>query len=496
LESKQIILGFCFAIYQSFRQGIMANIKNKRRDFMKKRIGVPFLALMVSAVMVFAACGAPAPDVVPADAPAAAAAAPAAQGEAPTTETPPAGEAGYILFGHLAYHTGGFGFHGAQFDASVNLAIAEANQDPPLGMPIRPAIHADVGTLGEGAVARRLLEADGVHILYNTAGQYGTYREFILEFVAANDSPLMPSIHGGAVPDKYGGVPGEPLFRGEPQTSEMAMAMLLDFYDMGGRSVVIVASDREEMQQQRLYTVEAAGLLGIEVLAEITVQPGETSYRAEAAQVVMLNPDGVIQFSHAGCSGIFLSNATELGASDMLWYVETNSAFFPFINAATIEAVNAQRTVRWPTIAVADNPAWDHFSSLWYTFWSPAPDQPAHNYYVTSSWDILMLTFLAIEKAGSLNASDWVPAMYAIAAPGGEVVHTYLDGIRLLREGRDIQYVGVVGSLDFTNTGTINMDWVLGSWNPDGTPNYDGPVITRERQNEIISQLTTEWSWD
>ncbi|MCL2856963.1 MAG: ABC transporter substrate-binding protein [Oscillospiraceae bacterium] len=448
------------------------------------------LMIIISVALVLAACT---PAATPPVAPPAAGDAPA--GDAPAGDAPAAtGEP--ILFGHLAYHTGGFGFHGPQFDASVNLAIREANQDPPLGRPISPAWHVDVGTLGEGDAARQLVDAHGVHILYNTAGQYITYRQWILQHVADNDGPLMPSIHGGAVPDKYGGTPLEPLMRGEPQTSEMAMAMLLDFYDMGGRSVVIVASDREEMMQQRAYTIEAAELLGIEVLDVIVIQPGETSYRAEASRVVMHDPDGVIQFSHAGCSGIFLSNATELGASDMLWYVETNSAFQPFVDAATIDAINAQRTVRWPTIAVQDNPAWHHFSALWYDFWDPRPDEPAHNYYVTSSWDILMLTFLAIEKAGSLYASDWVPAMYAIAAPGGEIVHTYLDGIAALRAGREIQYVGVVGTLDFSSTGTINMDWVVGSWNPDGTPNYDGNVITRQRQNEIISQLTTEWSWD
>lgn len=45
--------------------------------------------------------------------------------------------------------------------------------------------------------------------------------------------------------------------------------------------------------------------------------------------------------------------------------------------------------------------------------------------------------------------------MYDVTGGEGEVVHTYADGIAALRAGKDINYDGVTGTMEYTDTGVV-----------------------------------------
>ena len=77
------------------------------------------------------------------------------------------------------------------------------------------------------------------------------------------------------------------------------------------------------------------------------------------------------------------------------------------------------------------------------------------NSYAIQYYDLLVATALAIEKSGKLEAGTWTDAMYEVTSGSGDVVHTYADGIAALREGKDINYDGVTGTMDYTDTGVV-----------------------------------------
>ena len=64
-----------------------------------------------------------------------------------------------ILVGHLTYHTGEYGAWGDFFDAVADFSLSVINEDPPLGRPFG-VIHQDIGTMGEAAAARKLIDSD------------------------------------------------------------------------------------------------------------------------------------------------------------------------------------------------------------------------------------------------------------------------------------------------------------------------------------------------
>lgn len=94
---------------------------------------------------------------------------------------------------------------------------------------------------------------------------------------------------------------------------------------------------------------------------------------------------------------------------------------------------------------------------------------------------MLIVTALAIEKAGKIDADKWANAMYAVTSGPGEIVHTYKQGIAALRAGKEINYDGITGSMEYTKTGVVAGQFGIFRWSADGKleliSNADGKLV-------------------
>lgn len=366
-----------------------------------------------------------------------------------------------IKIGHLSYHTGPFGHLGEMFDSSVAFTIGFVNENPPLGREVI-ALNEDIGTLGEGQVARKLVENDKVQILYNVAGEYMSYRDWLVQFEKDNNGPLLPSIHAGAVDASIGGVAGEPIFRGSPMDTDQALAAALELQKSGAKSVVCIAVENDGMQMQQDAAAAACTALGIEVLGSIDIQPEQTSYRSEASKAQSLNPEAMIIYGAAEDAGTFVKNCAEMGMSTMI-VGETNFMFDEFLNTATLDAIQAQKFVKCVGFTYSEGPAWDFYKAAWDSSEYKDVEDPA-NSYVLAAYDVLNMTMLAIQKAGSTDADAWTAAMYKVSMAPGTKVYTYAEGMEALAKGEDIDYEGVTGSCDYTQTGVISGLYQIYDW--------------------------------
>ena len=93
----------------------------------------------------------------------------------------------------------------------------------------------------------------------------------------------------------------------------------------------------------------------------------------------------------------------------------------------------------------------------------------AGNSYAIQYYDLLVASALAIEKAGSLDADAWVKAMYDVTGGDGKVVHTYADGLAAIRAGEEINYDGVTGTMDYTETGVPAGIYGIFRWTDEET---------------------------
>lgn len=369
---------------------------------------------------------------------------------------------GDILVGHLTYHTGEFGAFGPFFDGVTEVALSKINEDPPLGRPMR-AIHQDIGTVGEARAARKLVDSDGVEILLNPAHGYMSYREFMLETVAANGFPIMPSVHGGAIDGMIGGVPDEPIFRGSPMDTAQGTAALLHAQNAGKQTVVIVGTETAGAQLQKEAALATAEALGMEVLDDFDIQASDSNYRSVVSRIARLEPDAVVIFSSTNAGGSIVKNAAEAGES---WFIvgPTDWQETEFIDTATESALAQHEEVVIAAFSHAENPAWEAYEPFANgSQWSDDVGDVSNSYAI-QYYDLLIATALAIEKAGEIKSESWSQAMYEVTGGDGEVVYTYEDGLAKIRAGEEINYDGVTGTMEYTPTGIVSGLFGIFEW--------------------------------
>ena len=396
----------------------------------------------------------------------------------------------------LAYYTGEFGAFGTSLTEDVVFPVEEViNLDPPLGRPWE-LFHEDLGTAGEAQAARTCLEQHGAEIVVSIAHGYRTYRDFMMEWWEENDSPLGPSVHGGAIPGNLGGKAAEPIFRAQGLDEALGMSGILYAEEIGAESVVVFATQVEGFQLAANAAENAAEAVGIEVLARIDVPAEQPSYGAEAQRIADLAPDAVIVQAGSVESASLIKQAAEAGLS-LNWIGETGWIQTEFMNTLGTEAIASQEAIGFAAFSYDDTtPAWEFFSELWESVPHSAPeDADPTGLYHFSTYDLLVQTALAVEYGGSYLASDWAPAMHEVGDAPGEVCHTYADCLALIRDGQDIDYEGITGNGTYTDGGVNHVVQAYTPFNEDGSAGT--PVILdAERALEIIEQIAVSAECD
>lgn len=366
-----------------------------------------------------------------------------------------------ITVGHLTYQTGPFSDVGPFFDCATDFGIGVINENPPLGRPLE-SIHDDIGTDGESQSARKLIERDNVEILLNPAHEFEAYRDFAEQTVADNNAPLMPSVHGGAIEASIGGTDEVPIFRGAPQDSAQAVAALIQLSNEGAEDVVLLATTIAGSQLQKDAAVRAAEELGMNVVLDLDVQPEQTSYREIVSRIANTDYDAVAMFGVAEDSGVFAKNMAEGGETTTL--VFTSESLNPaFPETATMSAIEQHDNVWVAGFTNAEGEAYDTYSDLWTSSECSEFADP-QNSYALQYYDLLVVTALAIEQAGSTNVDDWVEAMPEVAEGPGTEITTYEEGIEAIRNGEEIDYTGVTGDYNYTDTGVVEGLFGIYEW--------------------------------
>lgn len=453
------------------------------------------LAILLALSLVAAACGsdddaAETTTTAPTETTAATTttAAPTTTTAAPTTEPIKAGE--------LAYYTGEFGEYGPALTADVVFPVEQViNLDPPLGRPIE-LYHEDIGTVGEGQAARILVDEVGVEILISSAHEYRTYRDWLQEVLAEEDRPLMPTVHGGTIPRNLGGAGTEPIFRAQGLDEGLGTFGVLYAEQIGAATIVVFATEVEGFQLAADAAEAAAAEVGIEVLDRINVQPEQSSYRTQAETIAELEPDLVIVQAGSIESATLIKQAAEAGLS-LTWIGETGWIQEEFIKTLGPEPLTSQEGIGYAAFAAnRDTPAWEFYQPLW-------DDTPgygdthgdASEQYHFSTYDMWIITALAIEEAGSTSAAAWAPAMFTVSDPPGTVCYTYPECLALIRAGEDIDYEGVTGPGTFSSGGVNAITPTVFLFAEDGSVGEEIPVDA-DRALEIIDKIAVDADCD
>ncbi|MBL8131327.1 MAG: ABC transporter substrate-binding protein, partial [Anaerolineae bacterium] len=222
----------------------------------------------------------------------------------------------------------------------------------------------------------------------------------------------------------------------------------------------------EGHQLQKNAAISAANALGLSILEVIEVRAELPNYRSAVDQVKALDPDAVLVFVAAVDGGLIVQAAADADLRSMIigtseWQGEE------FLATATVEAIESLEAVWIAAFASADSPAWTFYEPLWSAS-EYASLASAANSYNLQYYDLLNVTALAIEAAGSTAASAWTEFVPLVAEGPGTVVYTYQQGIEALRNGEDIDYSGVSGEMNYTDTGVVSGLFGIFEWTSTG----------------------------
>ena len=452
------------------------------------RVGNSKSARTVIAITVFSLLAAACGGSTATTAPAGSAAATAATSEAPSAAGSPAtGEK--VTVCELAYYTGSFAPYGKALTNDVRFPIEEViNLDPPLGRAWE-LVSEDIGDDHEAQAAKICIEQHKAEILVSIAHQYRTYRDYMMDWWQENDSPLGPSVHGGAIPGNLGGKAAEPIFRAQGLDQALGTYGSLYAQSIGAKNVVIFATQVEGFQLAADAAEKAAGILGLTVLARLDVQPTQPSYRAEAQKIADLKPDAVIVQAGSTESAAIIKGAAEAGLS-LNWIGETGWAEAEFMGTLGTAPIASQKGIGFPSFAPnKSTPAWAFFQPLWDAQTDKAYD--ATGQYAFSTYDLMIQTALAVEMGGSYKASAWAPAMSKVGDAPGEVCYTYADCLALIRAGKDIDYEGVTGPGSYTDGGVNAVTPAYIPFMADGTTG-EPVLLDAQKGLELIDAIKTE----
>jgi branched-chain amino acid transport system substrate-binding protein len=190
---------------------------------------------------------------------------------------------------------------------------------------------------------------------------------------------------------------------------------------------------------------------GGEITGEQKHEEKSASYRAELATLANGGPEALVVIAYAAGSGItIVRQSLENGLFDR--FVGTDG----LRDNKLIEELggeNLQNTFFSSPTSPPGTSAREKFTAAYEAAYETAKDK----IFIEQSYDAAFMLALAIEQAGSTDRAAIRDALTAIATPPGEVIEPgeWAKAKALIADGKEINYEGVGGELDFDEVGDV-----------------------------------------
>ena len=188
---------------------------------------------------------------------------------------------------------------------------------------------------------------------------------------------------------------------------------------------------------------------GGEVTAAVAHELGQASYIAELRDAAKDEPEVLVTIAYPDSGQTLLREAAESGIYDEFMFVDVtkNQTMFDAIGGNHFEGDFGVSPGNPQSTAVQD------FRRIYEERTGGDPNQQL----ISEAFDGATVIALAIEKAGSDDPVAVRDALRPVANPPGEIVGPgdIARALELVREGKDINYVGAAGDIDFDENGDV-----------------------------------------
>jgi branched-chain amino acid transport system substrate-binding protein len=261
--------------------------------------------------------------------------------------------------------------------------------------------------------------------------------------LAISDSATAPSISDLADSDL--------VFRTSPSDAYQGAALAKLARDAGYSKLAVTYSNDDYNAGIAKVFADSFKEMGGTVTAEQVHEPNKASYRSEIATLSGDGAEGLALFAYYGGSGItIIRNSLETGAFGK--FMAADGMF----DVSVIDQIGAENLKDNLMITQsASDPENNSYQIFAKEFAKTGMDPAAP--YASHGYDATFLVALAIEKAGAADRSKISMALREVANAPGEIIRPgeWEKAKALIAEGKDINYEGASGAVDFDDKGDV-----------------------------------------
>ena len=258
------------------------------------------------------------------------------------------------------------------------------------------------------------------------------------------------------------------LFRSVPSDAFQGVALAQVIKEAGFSNVATLYVNNDYGEGLAQSFAKSFEKEGGKVSATLPYEPGNASYRGELAKAAAKGAEVLLLIGYPENGVTILRQALEEGYFREFVYSDGLKA--PEI----IEAIGAKYlngSFGTAPQAMTDTKAATNYLDSYKKEYGEVPPKP----YIDTAYDAVYALALAVQKSGSTKGEDVRDALRFVCNPPGTDVlpGQFAKAKELLAEGKDINYVGASGSLDFDDAGDVSgtfAHWVI----------KDGEIVTEK----------------
>jgi len=244
------------------------------------------------------------------------------------------------------------------------------------------------------------------------------------------------------------------LFRSVPsddfQGVALAQVVTEAAYKVAYKNIAIIYLNNDYGQGLAESFQAAYEKSGGQISVSIPYEPGNASYRGELTKAASKKADALLLIAYPENGITILKQAIE--GRFFTKFVFTDGLKAPeIIDALGAKFLNG--SFGTSSQAMKDTDAGQLYDTAYQKRFGEAPPKP----YIDTAYDAAFVLALAAEKAGSLKGKEVKEQLRAVANEPGEVIlpGEWAKAKKLIAEGKDIQYMGASGSIDFDDKGDV-----------------------------------------
>jgi ABC-type branched-subunit amino acid transport system substrate-binding protein len=345
-----------------------------------------------------------------------------------------------IRIGTLTPQTGAGGSYGPAMIKAVRAIVDEVNAaGGVLGQKIE-LVSEDDQTNPDAAVraARKLIDVDKVCAII------GTWASAVTTAVAPLcwENKVMLFTVSGA--DSVTKLPHQGyIIRTQPNTYLQGTRAAKYLADNGSRRVFSLAAQTPFAVDGYVRLTDVLKESGAETIGQVIYDPAKTSFRSEIDQALKGKPDSLYLNSYTPDLTVLLRELFRAG------YEGKKFTYGYAANAKLLESLPpdvVQGLVSFAPSPDLNSPAFKRVQAI-----VGADPDP----YSCQTHDHISLALLAIAKAKAATGPAIHDNVRAVGNAAGTKVSGALEGLKMLADGREVNYEGASGPCKFTPTGDI-----------------------------------------